>query len=141
MLTTVEKHQFQQKKAHDNTKPLVSFTKGETVLVRSHKGAPKWIAGRILRQKGPVSYLVQVDSRVRYCHVDHLLKRNVIPLEETQAAPEKTRQTEISDFFFPEDSDVEVNEDPLDTSVAQRHSTRTRQPPRRLIEEINNYIG
>ena len=48
LLTTVEKHHLQQKKAHDNTKPQVSFTKGETVLVRNHKGAPKWIAGRIL---------------------------------------------------------------------------------------------
>ena len=54
LLTTVEKHQLQQKKAHDNTKPLVSFTKGETVLVRNHKGAPKCIAGRIVQQKGPV---------------------------------------------------------------------------------------
>ena len=47
----------------------------------------------------------------------------------------------ISNFFFPEDRGVEVNEDPLDTSVAQCYSTRTIQPSRGLIEDMNNYIG
>ena len=33
--STVEKHQLKQKGAHDNSKPLVSFTKGQTALVHN----------------------------------------------------------------------------------------------------------
>ena len=59
------------------------FTKGEAVLVHNQKGSPKWMTGRIVRQEGPVSYLVRVRSRIRYCHGDHLLKSKVTPEEET----------------------------------------------------------
>ena len=79
--STVEKHQLKQKSVHDNSKPLVSLTKVQTVLVHNQRGMPKWITRRILQLKGPVSYLVRVGSRVRYCHVDHLLKSNVIAEE------------------------------------------------------------
>ena len=49
LLTTVQKHQQQQKAAHDNSKPLVVFKTGEPVLVQNHRGASKWLHGRILR--------------------------------------------------------------------------------------------
>ena len=75
LLTTVQKHQQQQKAAHDNSKALAVFKPGELVLVQNHRGASKWLNGRILRRKGPVSYLVTVGSKVHYCHVDYLLRR------------------------------------------------------------------
>lgn len=141
LLATVEKHQRKQKEAHDNGKPLVLFTKGETVLVRNQKGTPKWTAGRVLRQKGPVSYLIRVGSRVRYCHTDHLLKTNVMPEEEARSVPNETKETQPCEYHFPIDSGVEgnpQNSDTADTPVVPRHSTRSRQPPRRLIEEIHS---
>ena len=51
------------------------FKTGELVLAQNHRGVSKWLHGRILRRKGPVSYLVTVGSKVRYCHVEHLLRR------------------------------------------------------------------
>ena len=132
---TVEKHQLKQKSAHDNSKPLVSFTKGQTVLVYNQRGMPKWITGRILQQKGPVSYLVRVGSRVRYCHVDHLLRSNVIADRDGTVAHTKNRNTEAADIFMPTEDDIEINTEP---TVVPLHSTRVRRPPRRLIEEMNN---
>ena len=137
LLATVEKHQHKQKEAHDNGKPLVLFTKGDTVLVRNQKGTPKWTAGRVLRQKGPVSYLVRVGSRVRYCHADHLLKTKVMPEEEARLVPNETKEPQAWEYSFPIDSEVEENPDTADTSIVPRHSTRSRQPPRRLIEEMD----
>ena len=137
LLPTVEKHQLQQKSAHDNSKPLILFTKGETVLVHNKRGTQKWITGKILQQKGPVSYLVRVGSRVRYCHVDHLLKSNVLPDENPSIGHDSKRDTGSADFFMPIDNDVDAEAEPTITLVP-RHSTRNRQPPRRLIEEMNN---
>ena len=133
--STVEKHQLKQKSAHDNSKPLVSFTKGQTVLVHNQRGMPKWITGRILQQKGPVSYLVRVGSKIRYCHVDHLLKSNVIADSEGTVAHTKNRDTEAADIFIPTEDVIDVTAEP---TVVPRQSTRVRQPPRRLIEEMHN---
>ena len=96
----MQKHQQQQKAAHDNSEALAVFKPGELVLVQNHRGASKWLNGRILRRKGPVSYLVTVGSKVLYCHVDHLLRRRAtskdnpsatdftcIPDEETSVDP------------------------------------------------------
>ena len=56
--------------------------------------------------KGPVSYLVRVGSRVRYCHVDHLLRSKVMPVE-AESAPHKIddHKTGTNDVFFPIDND------------------------------------
>ena len=35
LFSAVEKHQLKQKSAHDNSKTLVSFTKGQTVVVHN----------------------------------------------------------------------------------------------------------
>ena len=98
LFTTVEKHQFKQKSAHDNSKPLVLYTKGETVLVHNKGGTPKWMTGKILQQKGPVSYLLRVGSRVRYCHTDRLLKSNVLPDENVQVVHNNKRHTGLQIF-------------------------------------------
>ena len=76
-------------------------------------------------------------SRVRYCHVDHLLKSNVLPDENPSIGHDSKRGTGSADFFMPIDNDVEADAEPAITLVP-RQSTRNRQPPRRLIEEINN---
>jgi len=76
---TIEKHQQQQKQSHDKRTALVTFSKGETVLVRNQRGKERWLPGRIVKQKGPVTYLVRVGSQIRYCHVDHLLRTGVKP--------------------------------------------------------------
>ena len=61
---TVEKQQEKQRAAHDGKKPLVTFLKGEKVLVCNKKGNTKWLAGVIIRQKSPVAYLVRVGNKI-----------------------------------------------------------------------------
>ena len=53
---------------------------------------------KTLQQKGPVHYLVRVGSRVRYCHVDHLLKRNVLPGENAKVMHGDKKDTGSADF-------------------------------------------
>ena len=74
---TIEKHQQQQKRSHDQRNHVVTFFKDESVLVRNQRGGKRWVPGRIVRQKGPVTYLVRVGIRIRFCHVDHLLKTGI----------------------------------------------------------------
>ena len=74
---TVEKSQAVQKYHHDNSKPLMSFTLDERVFVKDGRGGdPKWMEGRIVSVKGTHTYLVRVNGRVRYCHVEHLQNAN-----------------------------------------------------------------
>ena len=63
----VEKHQLQQKSAHDSLTPLRTFATDEPVWVRNQRGSKQWIVGNVVRQKVPVTYLVQVGGRVRFC--------------------------------------------------------------------------
>ena len=60
---------------HDGKRPLVTFSKGEKVLVCNKRGNTKWVSGIIIRQKSPVTYLVKVGDRIRFCHADHLLRQ------------------------------------------------------------------
>ena len=46
-------------------------------MVRNQRRKKQRIPGRIMCQKGPVTYLVRVDNRVRFCHADHVWKTNV----------------------------------------------------------------
>jgi hypothetical protein len=49
------------------------FKVGESVKVRNMIGRDKWLFGTVVRRIGPLKYLVRVGSRVRYCHLDHLI--------------------------------------------------------------------
>ena len=51
--------------------------KDESVLVKDQRWRKQLVLGRIVRQKGPVTYSVQVGAWIRFCHVDHLLKTGI----------------------------------------------------------------
>ena len=138
----VEKHQQQQKKSHDKKNPLVTFAKQEPVLVRNQRGKKAWLRGTIIKQKGPVTYLVQIGTQIRFCHVDHLLKTG------TKATAVIEEEEEISDWLSPSASDdqgrehdeVVSEEQAVDVSssatTGARHSSRIRQPTKCWIEEM-----
>lgn len=71
----MEEKQTQQKEQHDRSRvKLRELVSGDPVHVRNHRGSgpPKWVAGKIIRRLGPLTYLVQVRAQRRYVHVDHL---------------------------------------------------------------------
>ncbi len=67
-----------QRAYHDGKaqQKLREFDNNEKVMVKStfKAGIQKFVPGQIVQRKGPLTYLVRVDARVRFCHVDHLLK-------------------------------------------------------------------
>jgi len=74
-------------------------------MVQIQRGIRQWVPGRIVREKGPVIYLVEVGERIRFCHLDHLRATGVkfgveqqvdmdngehvdIPIETTNEVPQ-----------------------------------------------------
>ena len=136
---------------HDGKRPLVTFSKGEKVLVCNKRDITKWVSGIIIRQMSPVTYLVKVGDRIRFCHADHLLRQpnaniptqssvendyDVIdvwpggtPLEELSGESVDIRNSEITGH--------NATLSPLLSSgEVLRHSTREIHAPQRLIEEL-----
>ena len=152
---TVEKSQAVQKYHHDNSKPLMSFTLGERVFVKDGRGGdPKWMEGRIVSVKGTHTYLVRVNGRIRYCHVEHLQKANqneehlqtanqspcldgtrlpqpaaalpIRPATQTTSAVPNTENTMV---------DYAISPSPRVESLPLRQSSRTTHEPKRFSDQ------
>lgn len=79
--------QCDMKKYHDKA-PCKSreFEKGDRVAVKTHTSVGKWqwIPGIIHKVLGKLTYLVKCGSKIRYCHIDHLVRRD----SEWETSPE-----------------------------------------------------
>lgn len=71
----VSRQQERQKTYHDKGRTQTrSFERNQKVRVRNFRGGmEKWLIGQVVRQCGPLTYLVRVGPNIRYVHVDHLL--------------------------------------------------------------------
>ena len=70
---TVMKKHAEQKDYHDQHAHMRQFDIGQRVLARNYRPGDKWLTGTILDKLGPLSYRVQVGSRLWRRHVDQLL--------------------------------------------------------------------
>ena len=128
----MEKCQQKQKAAHDGKRSLPTFVKEEKVLVLNTQGKTKWLSGTIVEQKSPVTYLVKVGPRTRYCHADHLLQSggvNISDRSDVDVALELAlppTESEVTNSL-PESESI---------SVPLRCSTREIRAPHRLIKEL-----
>ena len=69
----VRAEQAHQKQCHDAHTKFRQFTVGTRVMIRDGRDKSIWSPGIIRECRGPVSYLVQLDSgAVQRKHVDHL---------------------------------------------------------------------
>ena len=69
----IEDKQRKEKQHYDRGTVMREFVKDDQVRVKNHQGGKmKWILGRVIRRLGPLNYLVRVDGRTRYVHVEHL---------------------------------------------------------------------
>lgn len=128
MSAVVVKHQLQQKKAHDKqAKGLRTFSLGERVLVRDFRHPKKlWIPGTIQRQRGPLTYDVQVGHRqVRASKALSVPSRrdNDDSLEYAAGLEEQEVETEQHDAAVGP---------PADVQPARRYPERERTAPKRL---------
>ena len=71
----VQQKQMIQQQNHDAGRvKLRTFTVGQKVSVRNHRGGKeKWMSGTVVAVKGPRQYLVRVLGRTRYVHADHMI--------------------------------------------------------------------
>ncbi len=68
----MENQQSKQAQQHDSTKPLRSFQLDDRVYVKDFTvSPPKWIAGKIVKVTGPLSYQVElISGNIVRRHVD-----------------------------------------------------------------------
>ena len=75
---SVAAKQAEQKRQHDQHAHSRSIQAGQPVMVKNMRPGDAWIPGVVLKQLGPVSYLVDVGGgRVWKRHLDHLKIRDL----------------------------------------------------------------
>ena len=161
--TDIEKKQESMKDSHDKRHTTYrAFVNGDTVLVKTILPGGKkwkWIPGIIHKIKGPVTYLVKVDTKIRYCHADRLRKNEAmfpenyeqtnieLPFTVPQLPCEEGRENygssqdkqNTSEYIPPGNSQIPTNGDIRNSTPAinnelliRRYPTRVRKPPDRL---------
>ena len=120
----VEKYQQKQKVAHDGKRSLQTFKKGGKVLVLNKCSKTKWLSGTIVQQKSPVTYLVKVGSRIRFCHADHLLHSAVTNIDSEQDIEDLPELTPVMTEPEITDSTTGAESEGVSVSVPVRHSNR-----------------
>ena len=93
----VEAQQMKQKLFHDRTcVDERQFVLHQHVAVRNNRVGPaKWLAGRIIKLKGPRTYIVCVGGANRFVHADHLMATSVTHEAVRPDAPGSTQPSAI----------------------------------------------
>ncbi|XP_045214506.2 uncharacterized protein K02A2.6-like [Mercenaria mercenaria] len=69
----IEQKQENMASSHDRNRSVMRhFVEGDTMLVKTTLPGGKkwkWLPGTVTKQKGPVTYLVKVGPKIRYCHL------------------------------------------------------------------------
>ena len=140
----VESKQLKQKKEHDATKPVRTFSIGDLVYVEDFTASPqKWIPGKIVEVTGPLSYCIELlDGSTVRRHVDNVIQRCLtdVPTSPAVLAPTPVSVQPVDPLALPDlPSSLDLTQPvpPLDPPPARsptppRRSTRTRQKPARF---------
>ena len=99
--TKVLKEQQRQKHSHDSRATGRCLRKGDHVYARNYSIGPTWLPGIILKQTGPVSFVLKLERGYEWHrHADQLRKR-LDTNNSTKNTPSKSEDTE---FDFPVES-------------------------------------
>ena len=145
------KKQENQMKHHDPHARARDLTVGQRVMVRNFRAGPLWIPGTVVKQNGPLTYLVKVkEDQVWKRHIDHVRQMEDTP-RELLKSKEHSGDSDISETEFTDTSVTDVDgmdeisnartrettetaTEPVATDV-RRYPQRTRRPPERLIHQ------
>ena len=141
----VEEKQENQMKHHDLHARARDLTVGQRVMVRNFRQGPHWIPGTVVKQKGPLTYLVKVrETQVWKRHIDHLRQiedtpRELLKSNEKLAMDENEfANSETDDDFV--DNATNVHSDKTTETAselivvdARHYPQRTHRPPDCLI--------
>ena len=94
----------------------------DSVLAKNHGQGPPWIPGKILKQSGAVTFIIELpDGRVIRRHLDQLklnMTNSVVPDSE----PSTSFDISIPDCLTSSEA----------VTLEQRHSSRISHPPTRF---------
>ena len=117
----VRKRQNLQKHSHDLHAKDKLFRENDQVLAKNFGHGPPWITGKILKESGATTFLVELsDGRVIRRHSDQQ-KPNSLDFQ-VQLQPD------VNEQLLPDTDSEQPNQEP----VSCRHSTRNRRPPARF---------
>ena len=81
--------QSSQKKNHNQHTKLPQFATGQFIMAREFNSSNKWTSGEIIKQSGPLSYVVKIsDGRVVCRHVDHVCVCSMKPPNDEETCPD-----------------------------------------------------
>ena len=123
--------QSQQIKTHDQHCSVREFQPGQMVWVRSWRAGPKWVRGRVVHRRGPVTYLVKVkDGELWSRHVDNVRgsSSDAVPNKGSLPAvmtlhPDSTDSVEAEEGADPPASAVDSSDSAVDTSDSDNSTT------------------
>ena len=133
--TTVVSSQASQKQQHDNHCKLRFLQVGQSVLVRDFHRSPSWVPATILKELGPVSFMVQTSSGLLWkWHLDHIWAH--VENSTLEAEPRGEGEEEFSNFasstyaepITNHDSQESVPTTESDTAIPRHYPSRDRQP-------------
>ena len=94
--TNVIDKQACQKKDHDRHSKLRTLNVGDTVVARNYRPGPKWLPAVVVECKGPLSYVVQLESGMLWRrHIDQLQVTGDCPTDVS--APKANQESLLMD--------------------------------------------
>ena len=155
-----------QDKVEKPSMKVRTFEEDQEVMVKNYSSGPKWVRGTILRQNGPLSYDVQVGSKVWKRHVDQIVNTGLdvpttpvmpmlipehprtvpLPFVNNDIPPVSPAVPSLGSRKASEDVAVlesTVSAEPtwvtpkLPVSPVSRYPARCREAPKRLISEMD----
>ena len=126
MTCKVQKRQQLQKKNHDKRSAPRNFKVGDTVYVRKFPSNDDWIPGTIMKNTGPLSFIIKLETGQTVCrHVDHVRHQTDVSNPEPI-----TDWTDLPDIATT--PQAEHNTQPTQIEMPMlRRSTRVYVPPQR----------
>ena len=128
--------QADQIEGHDQQVKARSFRESQPVMVRNlRQSGSKWIPGTVLKQTGPLSYVVRTESGLAWKrHVDHLHEYTVVQPARTE---QTSGESDIDDFDIAPSSTNPIEtqrEEPARlTETTRRYPSRNRRSPDRYM--------
>ena len=118
----VQRNQNLQKQTHDYHARDRQLRLDDLVLAKNHGQGPPWIPGKILKQSGAVTFIVELtDGTVVRRHLDQL-KLNMTNPVESESEPFTNADVSIPD----------CTPSPEVATPKLRHSSRISRPPTRF---------
>ena len=89
----VAEKQASQKRAHDKKAKGRELTAGQEVMARNYRDGDKWMPGTVIERKGPLSYIIQMETGTLWRRhiIDHLRERTTLTVHS--GSPKASEET------------------------------------------------